>query len=336
MSEILKDNKAAIVLFNLGGPDKLENVRPFLYNLFSDPAIIRLPGFLRKIIAFFIAKRREKSAQENYKLMSGKSPLLEETIAQQQALTVKLIQAGYDNFKIFISMRYWHPFSDEVIAELENYDPKQLILLPLYPQFSTTTTESSIKDFTEKLKNSNITAKVKTIGCYPLQPNFIKAHQSLLIDKIAQMKEEKFEILFSAHSLPKKIIDSGDPYQWQIITYQSKVGPVEWLKPNTEDVIEQLASQKINLIVVPIAFVSEHIETLVELDIEYAAIAKNYDVKYLRVQALQVTDGFISCLSSLVTQALGVDSKVTLANPGMCPEQFKECFCRKFNHGKIS
>lgn len=351
MSENLKNKKKiAVILFNLGGPDKLESVRPFLYNLFSDYAIIRLPFLLRKFIALLISFTRYKSAQENYAIMGGKSPLLDETIKQKDKLEESLLKDHKLNAKVFISMRYWHPFSYQTIKDVLVYQPDEIVYLPLYPQFSSTTSASSIKDFDKVLKSNKIDIIPKIICCYPQDELFIKSHIELIKEKIVLFpKKEKVRILFSAHSLPVKIIENGDPYQWQVeqtvksimedkelinydykISYQSKVGPIEWLTPSTEDEFKLAGVAGKDLLVVPIAFISEHIETLVELDHEYAVIAKNYSLQYERVKALGVNDNFIKSLSNLVMSALASNKKIiNKLKDKQCPKNFSNCPCKE-------
>ncbi|MES2214935.1 MAG: ferrochelatase [Pseudomonadota bacterium] len=318
--------KVAVVLLNLGGPNNLDAVEPFLFNLFYDKAIIRLPNPLRWIIAKLISRNRRETAKEIYSLVGGASPILRETTAQKNALEVKL--QNYGDISVFISMRYWYPRADEVAQEIKKYDPSQIIILPLYPQFSTTTTESSVQELQAALKKAEIRAEPKLICCYYNNEGFIDSHVALI--RAALIKEsikdsdmQNARILFSAHGLPQKIIDQGDPYQLQVertvaavikkldisnldykITYQSKVGPMKWLEPNTEHEIEEAAKLQKTIIVVPIAFVSEHVETLVELDIEYAKIAENYDTRYIRVPTLSTNELFITALESLVLKAL--------------------------------
>ena len=354
--------KVAIVLFNLGGPDSLKSVKKFLFNLFYDKAIIRLPNPFRFIIAKIISTTRNKKSQHLYSLIGNKSPILEQTEAQRLALTEKLRESLNEEFKIFISMRYFHPNSKQVAEKINIYDPTEIILLPLYPQFSSTTTGSSIKNFKNRLrKNGAKNSKpipVKTICCYPFDNNFIASHASIIKESLANLKNTKnYRILFSAHGLPLKIIKSGDPYQWQIektvenivskleldnldyrISYQSRVGPVEWLKPNTEEEIEIAAKEGKSIIVVPIAFVSEHVETLVELDIEYKHIANKYRIEYIRVPALGINKLFINSLSgmiiNLVNQTSEEEDKNLIAssnNEKICPSNFSMCPCNIVN-----
>lgn len=347
MSEI-GNKKTAIILFNLGGPDSLQNVEPFLFNLFSDKWIIRFSHLVRKVIACIISKTRYKSAQENYKLMGGKSPLLEGTEKQKNALEEKLKSQKFKNFGIFISMKYWHPMAESVVEDVKIYNPDEIIFLPLYPQFSSSTTLTSFEEFGLLLEKRGIRAKVKKICCYYDQENFIKSHIALIKEKIKKFKkDDKVRILFSAHSIPTKYVASGDPYEWQIqntvkailkdeeiakyetsLCYQSKVGPVKWLSPSTESEIEKAAKDKINIIIVPIAFVSEHIETLVELDIEYKHIADRYNVKYERVAALGVNEEFISSLANMVLNSSNIEENIFNYGSEICPKNFSNCVCR--------
>ncbi|MGI4753308.1 MAG: ferrochelatase [Janthinobacterium lividum] len=340
----INKKRIAIVLFNLGGPDSLKSVKPFLFNLFYDKAIINLPNPLRYIIAKLISTTREKKSQKIYSLIGGKSPLLEETEKQKLALAENLKQATNEDFNIFINMRYASPKIEETIKQIKEYNPTEVILLPLYPQFSTTTTGSSVKNF---LSNFNINIPVKVVCCYPVEENFIKAHTALIKEKIF---DKNSKVLFSAHGLPKKIIDAGDPYSFQVeetvkavvkelnikdldykVTYQSKVGPVEWLKPNTEDEIEIAGKQNKNIIIVPIAFVSEHVETLVELDIEYKLIADKYKIKYNRTPTLSTNKIFIKSLTSTLLKFINKkedDFLVASSNSErICPDKFSKCLC---------
>lgn len=350
MSKIIKNKRIAIVLFNLGGPDNLTAVKPFLFNLFNDKYIITLPSFLRYMIAWLISSRREKTAQHIYSQMGGRSTILPETKKQADALT-EYLKDKISDFKVFICMRHWHPMSDQVIKQIENYNPEEIILLSLYPQFSTTTTASSIEDFILKKDRSTVKeAACKTICCYPFDKDFAKAHAEKIIEEIEKLPEKSnYRILFSAHGLPKKIIESGDPYQWQVersvqavikeipfevkdhkVTYQSKVGPLEWIGPNTEDEIEDAAKQGIDLVIVPIAFVSEHSETLVELDIEYKEIADKYNIKYNRVATLGINQLFIQSLGEMVIKAEKNNGNILTSSDlvRICPDSFSQCQCK--------
>ena len=354
MSKVLDSKKTAIVLFNLGGPDSLKAVKPFLFNLFNDKNIITLPSFFRYLIAWFISSRRENTAREIYSKMGGKSTILEETLNQANALKLELSNKIKNEFDVFICMRHWHPMSSEVVSRLEYYKPDEIILVPLYPQFSTTTTASSIEEFT-KIKSKSLIKDIisKTICCYPLDDNFVKAHVNLIIEAIDKVKDKNnYRVLFSAHGLPKKIIDSGDPYQWQVeasvnevidqmpfegfdykITYQSRVGPLEWIGPSTEDEIENAVKDGKELVIVPIAFVSEHSETLVELDIEYKHIADKKGVNYIRVPTLSINNLFIKSLSEIILKAQDKDGEFLTSSSFLriCPSNFTKCPCKKIN-----
>lgn len=338
--------KTAIVLFNLGGPDDLKSVKPFLFNLFSDPAIIGLPQPFRKLLAKFISSRRAGKARKIYGLMGGKSPILELTNLQAQALEKKLGESANNDdreYKVFVSMRYWHPMSETVVRNVKNYAPDEIVLLPLYPQFSTTTTGSSFADWQEKAAEVGLNVPTKKIGCYPTDFSFIAAHAKVIKDAYWKASETvKPRVLFSAHGLPQKVVDAGDPYQLQVektverlvqilaieeldykICYQSKVGPMKWLKPSTDHEIKQAGAEKLPLLVVPIAFVSEHSETLVELDIEYHHLADENGVTgYVRVPALGVEPLFIEALADLCLDALAEKSR-----PIICSKTFGKCGC---------
>jgi protoporphyrin/coproporphyrin ferrochelatase len=333
--------KLAVVLFNLGGPLENKDVKPFLYNLFVDPNIIGLPFGLRHFVARMISSRREKPAQANYQMMGGGSPILAQTEAQAKALEAKLKGLMKDvEVKVIIAMRYWHPFTEQAVAEVEAFAPDRVVLLPLYPQFSKTTSFSSIARFTELYKGA---AEVKTICCYPTADYFIKAHVDTIKKAIKPLKNlSNYRLLFSAHGLPEKVIKSGDPYQSQveatvksvmagldtdidhIICYQSRVGPMKWIGPSTDETIRETGKLGKNVILVPIAFVSEHIETLVELDIEYAELAHQAGIEdYIRVPALGVNPDFIRTLSDEVLRAVG--SLDTVASAHNCDSCHRHC-----------
>ena len=277
--------KVAVVLFNLGGPDKLDNVEPFLFNLFNDPAIINLPLFIRYPLAKIISKKRASIAKDIYKEIGGSSPILKLTQDQAENLEKSLNnnQKGF-KYKVFITMRCWHPRASETVKIVKHFNPSEIILLPLYPQYSAATSGSSISEWKEIAKKNNLNVNTSTICCYPEDDKFIKAHTELIKKKIEGINN--FKLIFSAHGLPEKNIKNGDPYQWQveqtvknivekmkiknsnyILSYQSRVGPLKWIGPSTDEVIEENSKLGKSIILVPIAFVSEHSETLVELDI---------------------------------------------------------------------
>jgi ferrochelatase len=337
--------RIAVVLFNLGGPDDAASVRPFLFNLFNDPAIIGLPGFARTPLARLISSRREKSAQANYAMMDagGGSPLKAETRKQMAALDARLASLlPDDEVKSFIAMRYWHPLTEETAVDVAAFGPDEVVLLPLYPQFSTTTTQSSLKAWKAAYAGSG---RSRAICCYPRAAGWIEAQAANIRAKLAEAERDypgrAMRVLFSAHGIPEKLVAQGDPYQEQIegtvaavaeaasltdwrLCYQSRVGPMKWLGPSTPDVIKQAAADGVGVVVTPIAFVSEHIETLVELDIEYGELAHEAGLHpYLRTPAVGVAEAFIGALAEAVTGSLGRTGTAPFG-PG-CQARWKAC-----------
>ena len=342
--------KKAVILFNLGGPDKLDNVESFLFNLFYDPAILNLPSFLRFPLAKLIANRRAPTAKKIYQELGGSSPILRLTKEQSYALESKLNEDdNLSNYKCFIVMRCWHPRAENVVKEVINYNPEEIILMPLYPQFSAATSGSSIKEWNDICVKNNFKVKTSTICCYPTDENFIEAHKNEIIKKISNLKN--FKLIFSAHGLPEKNIKKGDPYQWQveqsvnkivkalnikeldwILSYQSRVGPLKWIGPSTEDIIVENSKLGKHIVLVPIAFVSEHSETLVELDIEYKELAdKNGCKNYSRVPALGTNVNYIKAMSDLIINKQDYNFNGELFPPKLqCPKQFKKCLCLNY------
>jgi ferrochelatase len=314
--------KVAIVLFNLGGPDSLEAIRPFLLNLFNDPAILRVPFFVRAFLARKIANTRLKPANEAYRLMGGRSPLLEMTQAQARAIETALPEL---EAKCFVAMRYWRPFSLETARAVKDWRPDEVVLLPLYPQFSTTTTGSSLTAWREAAARLGLVAPTSAVCCFPTAQSFIAATLSIVQTAYEAARASldpsvPLRILFSAHGLPESIVRGGDPYQYQIertvaalieawrrndldwkICYQSRATPQKWIDPGTDTEITRAGQDKAAVLVVPIAFVSEHSETLVELDIDYRKLADQCGVAgYFRVPTQQLDVGFIESLANLV------------------------------------
>ncbi len=338
--------KTAIVLFNLGGPDSPEAVEPFLFNLFKDPAIVRLPTPVRQILAKLISRRRAKIAQDIYDKIGGRSPIVENTQAQARALEKVLGDIG--DVRCFVAMRYWYPFTEGAVEGVRQFAPDQILLLPLYPQFSTTTTASSLKTWHRTAKKLKLNIPTKTICCYPSEPGFIQtlANATRLAYENAQTRG-KPRILFSAHGLPEKIVKQGDPYPdqclitakaivdaWKIegvdwvLCYQSRVGPLRWIGPATDDEIRRAGQDKVPAVIVPIAFVSDHSETLVELDIEYRHLAESAGVPfYIRVPVVSTNPVFIRGLAQLARSALqderdcvsGASKRVCAAGITACP-----------------
>ncbi len=342
-----KREKTAIVLFNLGGPDTPEAVEPFLFNLFSDPAILGVPDIIRPMLARFISRRRTPVAQAIYAQIGNKSPIVEETQKQANALQERL-SSGEGEYKTFICMRYWHPMTEEVVAQVKAYAPDTIILLPLYPQFSTTTTGSSFTAWEKAASEQELNIPTARIGCYPTHRHFIAAHAQAVRSVYFDASSHGIpRVLFSAHGLPEKIIAKGDPYQWQVertaeqvvnllgipeldyqVCYQSRVGPLKWIGPSTEDEIRRAGAEGKSLIVVPIAFVSEHSETLVELDIEYKELAEEYGVPaYHRIPTLGVTEDYIETLAELCENT-STEGKTCSQDGGrLCPAEFTQCPC---------
>lgn len=339
--------KLAVVLFNLGGPDSPEAVRPFLLNLFSDPAIIRAPGIIRGFIARSIVRSREKIARANYQLMGGASPLLAETEAQAKALAPAIAAHSRDmDVRVFIAMRYWKPFAKDAARQVAEFAPDEVVLLPLYPQYSTTTTASSLKAWKSVYKGPG---RSRSICCYPTSRGLAQAHAEAIRDKwITAGKPRNIRVLFSAHGLPEKIVEAGDPYHAQVqatasaiaaqlpeltdwrVCFQSRVGRLKWLEPSTEDEIRRAGQEGKGVIVAPIAFVSEHVETLVELDHEYAKLAHEVGcAPYLRSPTPGVREGFIRDLAEAVVVSLGRISGVQPFGAWMCPEGLTQCACRR-------
>jgi ferrochelatase len=336
--------KTAVVLFNLGGPDAPAAVAPFLFNLFHDPAIINLPQPLRWIVARLISSRRAPVATEIYGYMGGRSPILPETEAQARALEAAL--AGEDGeYKAFIAMRYWHPFAPETARAVKAWGADRVILLPLYPQFSTTTTGSSLTDWRKAAAKVGLDRPTSAVGCYFDDVDFIVAHIEMIRERLAGL--ENTRLLFSAHGLPEKIVRAGDPYQWQVegtvaaimagldrevdhvICYQSRVGPMAWIGPSTEAEVIRAGRDGRTVVLVPIAFVSEHSETLVELDVEYRRLGERAGVAaYHRLPALGVRPAFIKSLAGLVRRACQhTDGTVMPGASRQCPPDFGRCIC---------
>jgi len=349
--------RIAVVLFNLGGPDSPEAVRPFLRNLFADPAIIALPWVLRRPLAGFIARRRAPVAQAIYGHIGGRSPILEETQKQARALEAALmleaaLAAPGLEVKAFVAMRYWHPFSDGAAMAVKGFAPDHIVLLPLYPQFSTTTTGSSLKDWRRAARKAGLAAPTSEVCCYPRAPGFAAAMAAHI--RVAFGEEgfgaggpQGWRLLLSAHGLPKRIVEKGDPYQWQVeqsaqaivaaldmpaletqVCYQSRVGPLEWIGPATDAEIRRAGADGKNLMVAPLAFVSEHSETLVELDIEYGRLARQCGVpQYRRAATAGTHPQFISALAGLVRAAvLGeTDSQLGTDGARICPPGQSGC-----------
>ena len=324
--------RIAVVLFNLGGPDSMTAVQPFLFNLFNDRNIINLPQPLRWALARLVSSRRTPTASHVYQQMGGRSPILPNTEAQAAALEALL--TGSDEVRCFISMRYWHPFTEDVARDVKLWGADEAVLLPLYPQFSTTTTASSIRVWNETARKIGLKIPQRTVCCYPEEPGFITALADVTAEAIAKARGlvagQEPTVIFSAHGLPQKIVDAGDPYVTHVeatvraaaralglgqtsyqIAYQSRVGPLKWVGPATDETILAAAKAGKPIVVVPVAFVSEHSETLVELDIEYGALARdNGAAAYVRAPTVATHPAFIAGLADLVRKAQTQDGGI--------------------------
>lgn len=355
--------KVAIVLFNLGGPDSKEAIEPFLFNFFMDPNIVSAPKPIRYLLAKYISKSRSRGeAGEGYKELGYKSPLLANSQEQAKALEKVLNERSEDGtiYKTYVCMRYWKPMAEDVFKQITTDGVDEIALLPLYPQFSTTTTWSSLGVWKQLMRKHKFSKTSTMICCYPLSEGFVKASAENIrvkYEALAKKAEKegwrKPRVLFSAHGLPEKIIKAGDPYQYQCeisaeriaremgikhldwaTCYQSRVGPLKWIGPSTEEALAQAAADKAPVIVYPHAFVNEHIETLVELDIEYKELSEKIGIPaYERADTVGTHPLFISDLAEMVFDNL--DRKGI--HPGkevtpICPERFGKCCCR----GKVA
>lgn len=321
--------RRAVVLFNLGGPSSTNEIEPFLKSLFSDASILPFPEWLRKPLANLIASRRKPAAEEIYAKLGGKSPLLENTRDQASALQKVL----GDKYKVFVAMRHAHPFIEEVVKDVKAFQPHELVLLPLYPQFSTTTTGSAFKEWDRQERLQQVLKPQNRVCCYPEMPGFIEALADLTLQQFPAFSTAP-RLLFSAHGLPRRIIQGGDPYSAQVertfkkvvrkikehtrvsvdatICYQSRVGPGAWTNPIIDEELKRAAADQKSVLVVPISFVSEHSETLVELDIEYAEKAQRWGIPvYKRVPTVGCHPLFIEGLAALVkARGVGVSCSV--------------------------
>jgi len=315
--------KVAVVLFNLGGPDSIEAIEPFLYNLFCDPDIFNLP-FGQKLFAKFISSMRAPKVANEYKLIGGKSPINEWTEKQRSMLEVSL-RNNYESIDVYTAMRYWNPLTKEVVANIESKNYDKIILLPLYPHYSITTTGSSFNEWNRHYKGDR--TKLIFVNDYYINPKYIEAINQQIDETLLRFDEKvrnEIQIVFSAHGTPISLVKKGDPYSQHIkqtvetvmklrkyshdhhLCFQSKVGPMKWLEPATDTMIEKLVSQnKKNLLIVPISFVSDHVETLFELDIEYRHVAEKVGIdNYIVMNGLNDSQLFIEALSDIVKAKL--------------------------------
>ena len=334
------------MLFNLGGPDEPNAIQPFLFNLFNDKSIVRLPNPFRVLLASVISRRRAKEAKEIYANIGGGSPLLPNTKAQAERLEAAL--SGTHEARVFIAMRYWHPMSLETAMAVQEFGADEIMILPLYPQFSSTTTASSMRVWGEACRMIGLDRPTTTLCCYPLERNFVDLSARLVREGYEKLAGggTRPRVLFTAHGLPESVVKGGDPYQWQVeatsqaiverlgiegldwvTCYQSRVGPLEWIKPSTEEEVQRAGEENVPLVVYPLSFVSEHSETLVELDIEYRELAEEVGVPgYERVGTVADHPDFIAGLARLVREALARPPGVT--GPGgtrLCPGKWTDC-----------
>jgi ferrochelatase len=326
---LAQQEKIGVVLLNLGGPDSLEAVKPFLFNLFNDPDIINFPlSFLfRRKLARTISEKRSPRIIEQYKKIGGKSPLLDLTKKQAEALEIELNRRI--NCKVYIAMRYWHPFTETTMKQMQKDEVSKIVLLPLYPHYSISTTGSSYNEWNRLIEVyqyfKDIDSKlVKEYYSYPTYIDSIVEGINKSLNKFPEKKIESAVLLFSAHGTPIKLVKQGDPYKFQIeetvknvmlkggfkqkhyLSFQSKVGPQKWLEPKTPDVIEKLAEEGIKyVLVIPIAFVSDHLETLFEIGIEFRHLAKEKGIEQFEVMpGLNDSQLFIKALAELVLNNL--------------------------------
>lgn len=350
-------SKIAVVLFNLGGPDSKGSIKPFLMNFFMDKNIIGAPIPIRCFLAAYISSKRSKrEASDSYKELGDKSPLLENSRAQAAALE-KVLNAGAkgETFKVFVSMRYWHPMAPQVVREVRDWGAERVVFLPLYPQFSTTTTWSSLENWKKAADIAGYHPPSSVICCYPENTGFVRASVENILSVYKQAQADGHpnpRVLFSAHGLPEKVIKGGDPYQWQceqsaarivegLCTalgvpsidwqgcYQSRVGPLKWIGPSVEEALEKAASDKKPVIIYPHAFTQEHVETLVELDIEYRHVAEKLALPgYYRAQTVGVSATYIEGMATLVRNHLGKTGVCAEGGKAICPAEFGRC-CKR-------
>ena len=346
-----KDDVVGVLLLNLGGPETLDDVQPFLYNLFADPDIIRLPGvlqFLQSPLAALLSNSRAPKSREAYESIGGGSPLRRITDEQANALQSALVAKGLKNAKCYVGMRYWKPFTEEAVEQIKADGVTKLVILPLYPQFSISTSGSSLRLLEQIFGEDEYLATRMSHTVIPSwyeRPGYVQAMADLIKAELNR-PDGQFDspdepiVFFSAHGVPVSYVETaGDPYKEEmeecvalimarlkemgvqnehVLAYQSRVGPVEWLKPYTDDVIRELGEKKTKaMVAVPISFVSEHIETLEEIDMEYRELAEESGVEqWGRVPALDTSPVFIDDLADAVVESLDGMSKAASMSPG--------------------
>lgn len=340
------EERLAIVVFSLGGPDSPAAVRPFLFNLFNDPYIIPLAQPFRWLIARTISGLRAKKSRGYYARLGGRSVLLPETTAQADALAAAAKGFAKD-VRAFVFMRYWHPMAPEVVRSLKQYAPTRIVVIPMYPQYSTTTTGTSVEALTKEARAQGLSVPFEVICCFPTAEGLLAPIAAMIAKSLADVRGagKKARVLLTAHGLPEKTIASGDPYQWQVeqtaaavvaklnvpdldwaICYQSRVGPAKWIGPSTEDEIRRAGRDGAALIVVPISFVSEHVETLVELDETMRELAKESGVPiYKRVPAVRTDAQFVGALAGFIGFLEGRKTPCADGGARICPARFTAC-----------
>jgi len=317
----MKNKKTCVILLNMGGPSSLDDVQPFLYNLFMDPDIIDIPlgRFIRPFIAKKISTKRALNVRTYYEKIGGGSPLLRLTMEQAGELEKAL--AGEGDYKVLVAMRYWHPFTEETVKKVLLENPDNILLLPLYPQYSSTTTGSSLNEFYRVWKKAGRRdVEISEVKEWHREEAYIDSWARTIMESLGGSSGKEWHILFSAHGIPQKLVDKGDPYQAQTeetvrmilnrldwkgpwsISYQSRVGPVKWLEPATDLWMKELAEKGTrNLLMVPISFVSDHSETLYEMDILYKDLAADAGIEsFMRAPSLNSREIFIGALKNIV------------------------------------
>ncbi len=360
--DTLKSEKVAVVLFNLGGPDNKNAIKPFLMNFFMDSNILRVPIPFRCILASLIARKRSKrEAGESYGELGDKSPLLENTQAQAKLLD-KILKNEFSSlkdekdsretkFKTFVAMRYWHPMSPQVVREVRDWGADRVVIIPLYPQFSTTTTWSSLGVWNKAMYEAGLDLPTSMVCCYHKNSGFVKAsadHIRVQYEQALKDGHEAPRVLFSAHGLPEKIVTSGDPYQWQCeqtadaivkaldikdldyqYCYQSRVGPMKWIGPSVEDALKKAAGDKKAVVIYPHPFTQEHVETLVELDVEYREEAEKLKIPgYYRARTVGTNEDFIRDLAVLVSKHTDREKVEAEGFENPCPKEYGQCCMR--------
>ncbi len=316
----------ALILLNMGGPDSLESVKPFLYNLFCDRELIQLPagGLLQKPFARLIAHFRSRRVVENYRMIGGRSPLLDWTQRQAEGIAGRLGA----HVRPYVIMRYWHPRAEDVLRQIRNDGLETAVVLSMYPHYTGATTGSSVNDFKRTVARVYPELEYQLIEEWYNWPGYIRALANRVnegLDSFHDLMRDEVQILFSAHALPQKFIDRGDPYREQVertavevmqlvgsydwsIAYQSRSGPVKWMEPGTEEVIREIgAAGHRSLLMVPVSFVSDHIETLEEIDIEYRDLATEKGiVHFCRTPSLNDHDDFLGAMADLVREKVSL------------------------------